>query len=132
MRSLLVLLALFSCLAAAKASESPRMFAHRFYAAHQAWAIRGVPEARHEGIVSQYMCINIIRAFRRVNEHRELEAKFSDSKSLMKPRWCSEGDVFCDNWEGITHYAVGNARVAEGRWIVEAHLEYIEDGKLHA
>ena len=75
------------------------------------------------------MGIEIIRAFRRVNEHRELEAKLYDPKNPMKPRWCIEGEVFCNNWEGITHYSVGKARIDNDRWTVEAHLEYVESGK---
>lgn len=75
------------------------------------------------------MGIEIIRAFRRVNEHRELEAKRYDPKNPTKPRWCVEGEVFCDNWEGITHYSVGKARMENGRWTVEANLEYVEGGK---
>ena len=136
MRSLLILLALLSSPAVTQAGESPREFARRFYAAHQTWTIRGVPTDRDESVVSPLMGIEIIRAFRRVNEHRELEGKLRDPEDpskprwqTVKPRWCIEGQVFCDNWEGITHYSVGKARIDKGRWIVEAHLEYIEGGK---
>jgi len=129
MRALLIVLVLLSALAGARAEESPREFARRFYAAYQTWSSRGVPRTKDEGAVSQFMGIEIIRAFRRVNEHRELEAKLYDPKHPMKPRWCLEGEVFCDNWEGITHYSVGKVRIEKGRWLVDAHLEYVEGGK---
>lgn len=111
------------------ANETPREFAKRFYAAHQTWSIRGVPTSEDEGIVSQFVGMEIIHAFRRVNKHRELEAKRYDPDNPMKPRWCIEGEVFCDNWEGVTYYSIGRSKFEGGRWIVEAHLEYVERGK---
>ena len=129
MRSLVILLGLLSGLSVTATGESPREFARRFYAAHQTWQIRGVPEVGHEGAISQFMGSEIIRAFRRVNEHRELETKLYDPKNPRKPRFCMEGDVFCEFYEGITHYSVGRAQFIKGRWIVEAHLEYIENDK---
>jgi hypothetical protein len=128
MRAVLLFLVISFSTVCAVAGESPREFARRFYAAYQKWPIRGVPVPEHEDMISPYLSIEIIRAFRRVNEHRRLEAKRYDPNNPMKPRWCAEGDVFCDNWEGITRYAIGTAKRFNGRWVVEANLEYIESG----
>ena len=130
MRALFVIIAILSSLSAARADEAPSEFARRFYVAHQTWPIRGVPTSEDEGLVSEFFGIEIIRAFRRVNEHQKLAAeRYVPPVNLMKQAWAHEGEVFCDNWEGFTHFSIGKSRIEEGSWIVEAHLEYVERGE---
>ena len=131
MRTAILTAAISVCAISLVAAETPREFAKRFYAAHQTWPIRGVPTTEQEELVSRFLGAEIIHAFRRVNEHRRLEAEQFDPENPMKPRWCMEGNVFCDNWEGITRFSIGKAKRREGRWIVEAHLEYVEGGISH-
>ena len=121
----------FVCPSGARADETPREFVRRFYAAYKIWWIRGVPRPEHEGAISAFCGMEIIRIFRRVNDQADAwERKYPfDPANPVKPPWCIEGDVFCDVYEGVTYYSIGRAYRARGRVTVEAHLEHIEQGR---
>lgn len=133
MRWVISFLIVLACSSSCPADETPREFVRRFYAAYKTWHIRGVPLSEHERLISPFCGMEIIRVFRRVNEQRkDLERMFPhDPANPIKPPWCLEGDVFCDVWEGITHFAIGRTTRDRGRIIVEAHLEYVEQGKTY-
>ena len=130
MRWIFTFLIVLVCSSSCPAEETPREFVRRFYAAYKTWQIRGVPLPEHERLVSQFCGMEIIRVFRRVNEQSdEYERKFPhDPANPMKPPWCREGDVFCDVWEGVTHFAIGRVTKNRGRICVDAHLELVEGG----
>lgn len=133
MRWVLPFLIVLGCSSGCPADETPRAFVRRFYAAYKTWQIHGVPLPEHEHLVSPFCGMEIIRVFRRVNEQgAEWERKFPfDPVNPMKPPWCQEGDVFCNVWEGVTHFAIGQATRDRGRISVEAHLELVEQGKTY-
>jgi hypothetical protein len=81
--------------------------------------------------VSPFCGIEIIRAFREVNDQRDAcERKFPfDPKNPVKPPWCAEGDVFCSVYEGLSHFAIGRATRVGGRLFVDAHLELVYSGE---
>lgn len=134
MRWIFTFLIILVCSSSCPAEETPREFVRRFYAAYKTWQIRGVPLPEHERLISPFCGIEIIRVFRRVNEQSDdYERKFpQDPTNPTKPPWCQEGDVFCNVWEGITHFAIGRATRNRGRVSVEAHLEIVEGGKTYA
>jgi len=131
MRHILLHFVIAISFVATAVGETPREFVRRFYAASSEWKIRGVPLPEHERLISQFCGIEIIRVFRRVNDQRDLwERRFPhDPSNPIKPPWCIEKDVFCDNWEGITNYSVGRSLRMRGRIVVEVHLEFVEQSE---
>jgi hypothetical protein len=127
--TLVILLVVSPC----SGSESPRQFVRRFYSAYKTWSIRGVPDPKQVKVISPFLGTEVLEMFDQVNSQRDRWEKKHpfDPANPVKPPWCTEGDVFCDVWEGITHFSVGEARLKRGRMIVEAHLEECEGGETY-
>jgi hypothetical protein len=77
MRSIIIAVVFVVSLASAQAGENPREFVRRFYAAHQTWSIRGVPMTKDEGIVSQFVGIEIVQAFHEKVRQIQIETCFA-------------------------------------------------------
>lgn len=112
-------------------AETPRQFAERFYRQYFRWELRGIPTNEEQRRLSPYFSAELLRlwaaAYRQHLEFIRLNPiDPAHPERALKPPWCKEGDVLCDNYEGISTFAIGRSKRIGGRTAVPVHLEWTE------
>lgn len=106
------------------AAERTRDFVERFCKAEDSWAIRGLPEKRHEPLYDSFLGVELIMAIRSANSRLEdwVSRRRGSNENSMIPH--IESNLFSGFSEGPTSWRIGRTSKTPLGVTVAVHREY--------